>query len=233
MVYCVDVPVWMFFQHLVDADGKVSLSKRLEQSPCRCGTLQQSPLTLRNLGQVKSEFSVMAPHRQKLLIMFNCIKQTVKEMRPFYISASKQCQNVQWKVSLTFTPLTQMSNVKTQMLTQIFICTIAACRQVKPPLSGFSCINTEHISRQMFELSRATDWDIVLQTASCVSYSQALFHYCLHHLDYVRHFDSHFVSLGLDSNWLTKLCLHFIVLKTVWMFFAKRADSDIEPGVFW
>ncbi len=113
MVYCVDVPVWMFFQHLVDADAEGLIIKAFWNKVLVDAELCSSHrFTLRNLGQVKSEFSVMAPHRQKLLIMFNCIKQTVKEMRPFYISASKQCQNVQWKVSLTFTPLTQMSNVK-------------------------------------------------------------------------------------------------------------------------
>lgn len=160
-------------------------------------------------------------------------------MHPFYISASKQCQNISTtvKVSLAFTLLIYIRTHLHLNSNVTFIFTIAACRQVKPPLSGFSCINTEHISRQMFELSRATDWDIVLQTALCVSFSQALsLFFTISSIIWTlwgrRHL-SHFVSLGLDSNWLIKLCLHFIIVKTVWMFFVKRADSDTEPGVFW
>ncbi len=82
MVYHVDVPVWMFFQDLVDADAEGLIIKAFWNKVLVDAELCSSHrFTLRNLGQVKSEFSVMAPHRQKLLIMFNCIKQTVKALQ--------------------------------------------------------------------------------------------------------------------------------------------------------
>lgn len=87
----VDVPVQMLFQHLVDADAEGFIVEALWNEVFVNPELRSSHrFALWNLGQVESEFSVMAPHWQKLLIVFNCTqKKTAQEMHPFYISASK------------------------------------------------------------------------------------------------------------------------------------------------
>lgn len=129
------VPVWMFFQHLVDAYTESLIVEAF------CNEIFVDPelrsrhrLTLRNLGEVKSEFSVMATHRQKLLIVFNC-GRTVFHIRVYQIFPQQSKEIVTCTVNLN---ITFMCAKKSHAWTQS-TCLHRCLNSQEPPIETQRC----------------------------------------------------------------------------------------------